>query len=63
MQQIREKRDRFDIDDDTIDVDVLDSLAVTNENFQVGQQKIWSVAMADFPAVVVSRQSAGSLYS
>ncbi|KAG0323594.1 AAA ATPase cdc48 [Dissophora globulifera] len=34
MQQIREKMDLFDLDDETIDAEVLDSLAVTMENFR-----------------------------
>jgi hypothetical protein len=35
MQQIREKMDLIDLDDETIDAEVLDSLAVTMENFRV----------------------------
>ncbi|KAG0309736.1 AAA ATPase cdc48 [Dissophora globulifera] len=34
MQQIREKMDLFDLDDETIDAEILDSLAVTMENFR-----------------------------
>ena len=34
MQQIREKMDLIDLDEDTIDATVLDSLAVTMENFR-----------------------------
>jgi len=34
LQQIREKMDLIDLDDDTIDAQVLDSLAVTMENFR-----------------------------
>ncbi|KAF9911470.1 AAA ATPase cdc48 [Lobosporangium transversale] len=34
MQQIREKMELFDLDDETIDAEVLDSLAVTMENFR-----------------------------
>ncbi|KAM0698721.1 hypothetical protein Q7P36_002188 [Cladosporium allicinum] len=34
MQQIREKMDLIDLDEDTIDAEVLDSLGVTQENFQ-----------------------------
>jgi transitional endoplasmic reticulum ATPase len=34
MQQIREKMDLIDLDEDTIDAAVLDSLAVTMENFR-----------------------------
>merc|ERR1712093_822448 len=33
MQQIREKMDLIDLDEDTIDAEVLDSLGVTQENF------------------------------
>ncbi|CAJ0641148.1 15794_t:CDS:10 [Entrophospora sp. SA101] len=34
MQQIREKMDAFDLEDDTIDAEILDSLAVTMDNFR-----------------------------
>ncbi|KAG0068938.1 AAA ATPase cdc48, partial [Linnemannia elongata] len=34
MQQIREKMELFDLDDETIDAEVLNSLAVTMENFR-----------------------------
>nr|CAG8499810.1 4069_t:CDS:10 [Entrophospora candida] len=34
MQQIREKMDAFDLEDDTIDAEILDSLAVTMDNFK-----------------------------
>jgi len=34
LQCIREKMDIIDIDDDTIDAEVLDALAVTNEHFK-----------------------------
>jgi transitional endoplasmic reticulum ATPase len=34
MQQIREKMDLIDLEDDTIDAEVLDSLAVSMENFR-----------------------------
>lgn len=33
MQCIREKMDVIDIEDDSIDAEVLNSMAVTNENF------------------------------
>lgn len=33
MQQIREKMDLIDLEDETIDAEVLDSLAVSMENF------------------------------
>lgn len=36
MQQIREKMDMIDLEEDSIDAEVLDSLAVTMENFKVG---------------------------
>ena len=35
MQQIREKMQLIDLEDDKIDAEVLDSLAVTMENFRV----------------------------
>ena len=35
LQQIREKMDLIDLEDDTIDAEVLNSLAVTMENFRV----------------------------
>jgi len=34
MQQIREKMDLIDLDEDTIDAEILDSLGVTMENFR-----------------------------
>ncbi len=34
MQQIREKMDLIDLEEDTIDAEVLNSLAVTQENFK-----------------------------
>ena len=34
MQQIREKMDLIDLEEDTIDAEVLDALAVTQENFR-----------------------------
>ena len=34
LQQIREKMDVIDLEEDTIDAEVLDSLAVTQENFR-----------------------------
>ena len=34
LQQIREKMDLLDLEDDTIDADVMDSLAVTMDNFR-----------------------------
>ena len=35
MQQIREKMDLIDLEEDSIDAEVLDSLAVSMENFRV----------------------------
>ena len=35
LQQIREKMQLIDLEDDTIDVEVLNSLAVTMDNFRV----------------------------
>ena len=35
MQQIREKMDLIDLEEDTIDAEVLDSLAVSMDNFRV----------------------------
>jgi len=34
-KQIREKMDLIDLEDDTIDAEVMDSLAVTMDNFRV----------------------------
>merc|ERR1719512_129308 len=39
LQQIREKMDLIDLEDDTIDAEVLDSLAVTMENFRFAMSK------------------------
>jgi transitional endoplasmic reticulum ATPase len=41
LQQIREKMDLIDLEEDQIDAEVLDSLAVTMENFRVSEQKGW----------------------
>ena len=38
--QIREKMDLIDLEDDTIDAEVMDSLAVTNDNFRVSQPSV-----------------------
>jgi len=35
LQQIREKMDLIDLEDETIDAEVLNSLAVSQENFRV----------------------------
>lgn len=37
LQQIREKMELIDLEDETIDAEVLDLLAVTMENFQASQ--------------------------
>ena len=39
LQQIREKMDLIDLEDDTIDAEVLNSLAVTMENFRFAMGK------------------------
>ena len=39
LQQIREKMDRIDLEDDTIDAEVLDSLAMTMANFRYAMGK------------------------
>jgi len=36
LQQIREKMDLIDLEDESIDAEVLNSLAVSQENFRVG---------------------------
>ena len=36
LQQIRGKMDLIDLEDETIDAEVMDSLAVTMEDFRVG---------------------------
>jgi len=38
LQQIREKMDLIDLEDETIDAEVLNSLAVSQENFRVRQR-------------------------
>lgn len=40
MQQIREKMDMIDLDEESIDAEVLDSLAVTMENFRVSLDEL-----------------------
>jgi transitional endoplasmic reticulum ATPase len=39
MQCVREKMDLIDIDADTIDAEVLESMAVTNDHFKFAQGK------------------------
>ena len=40
--QIREKMDLIDLEDDTIDAEVMDSLAVTMDDFRVrGEREEW----------------------
>jgi transitional endoplasmic reticulum ATPase len=39
LQQIREKMDLIDLDDEHIDAEVLDALAVTQEDFRVSYSK------------------------
>lgn len=39
LQQIKEKMDLIDLEDDTIDAEVLNSLAVTIENFRYATGK------------------------
>lgn len=41
LQQIREKMELIDLEDDTIDAEVLNSLAVTMENFRV---RSWTIS-------------------
>lgn len=41
MQQIREKMDLIDLEDETIDAEVLDSLAVTMDNFRVCDKRFY----------------------
>lgn len=50
LQQIREKMDLIDLEDDTIDAEVLDSLAVSMDNFRV------SVAISFFFVTQFSRK-------
>lgn len=53
LQQIREKMDLIDLEDEHIDAEVLDSLAVTMEDFRVrfqlckiiGNTSLWFVSM------------------
>ena len=40
LQQIREKMDLIDLEDDSIDAAVLDSLAVSQANFRVRALKV-----------------------
>ena len=43
LQQIREKMDLIDLEEDQIDAEVLNSLAVTMENFRVSSFSIFSL--------------------
>ncbi|CAF4297763.1 unnamed protein product, partial [Rotaria sordida] len=40
LQQIREKMDVIDLEEDTIDAEILDSLAVTQDNFRFALNNI-----------------------
>lgn len=48
LQQIREKMDLIDLEDEQIDAEVLNSLAVTMDNFRVlfTQMLLWSLRFA-----------------
>ena len=48
MQQIREKMDLIDLDEETIDAEVLDSLAVSMENFRVSGLLISVICFLNF---------------
>lgn len=43
LQQIREKMDLIDLEDDQIDAEVLNSLAVTMDNFRVSYKSLISL--------------------
>ena len=45
LQQIREKMDLIDLEDDSIDAAVLDSLAVSQANFRVRSLKVNTACM------------------
>jgi transitional endoplasmic reticulum ATPase len=45
MQQIREKMDLIDLDQESIDAEILDSLAVTMENFKVSLLQVILITM------------------
>ena len=45
LQQIREKMDLIDLEDDQIDAEVLDALAVTQEDFRVSATYIIAAAV------------------
>lgn len=47
MQQIREKMDLIDLEEETIDAEILDSLAVTMENFRVSDHHAYSLFTMD----------------
>lgn len=48
MQQIREKMDLIDLEEDTIDADILDALAVSQENFRVSDVVLMVVCSWNF---------------
>ncbi|RUS85191.1 hypothetical protein EGW08_007017 [Elysia chlorotica] len=48
LQQIREKMDLIDLEDESIDAEVLDSLAVSMENFRQWPEKSWQRVHIDF---------------
>ncbi len=55
MQQIREKMDLIDLDEDTIDAEVLDSLAVTMENFRVCVFRVFVAIFFSHNTLALSR--------
>ena len=53
LQQIREKMQLIDLEDETIDVEVLNSLAVTMENFRVSKEGVYIVIFCTFVLVII----------
>lgn len=55
LQQIREKMDLIDLEDDQIDAEVLNSLAVTMENFRVNSKLMKYSSKVGFVIYVLYR--------
>lgn len=55
LQQIRGKMDLIDLEDESIDAEVLDSLAVTQEDFRVSEHWVeWYIASEELKCSIIS---------
>lgn len=58
LQQIREKMDLIDLEDEQIDAEVLDALAVTMENFRVSLF-LWFLPCLPFTVTLIQTSTHG----